>query len=148
MSVSVGEVMAEVRNYFPKECYEDSWTISDRVLSPAHELLCGDWVAIGGSRYNNGVFQLEAGVTLPQGEDESFEGRVWLLVPPPSFLALCEEISAWSDTHPATGVRSERFDSYQRENAVDTFGLPVGWRQVFAAALVPWRRMYTGVRPA
>lgn len=146
MAVTMGQVMAEVRNYFPKLRMKEEWTIRGGVLSPNDMLLTGDLIAIGGSLRNDGVYEVQEGGRLEGVQDEVFQGSVWLLCPPPAFMALCEEISAWEETKPAYGVKKESFGCYSRENAVSAEGVSMGWQDVFKADLLPYRRMFSGVR--
>lgn len=148
MAVTMAQVMAEVRNYFPRLHMKEQWTISGGVLSPHDMLLAGDLIAIGGSLRNNGVYEVQEGGRLEGVRDETFEGSVWVLCPPIAFVALCEEISAWEATRPAYGVKKESFGCYSRENAVSPDGVPMSWQEVFKADLLPYRRMFTGVKLA
>ena len=140
--------MREVRACFPAAVIEGEFSLDGGVLSPNELLLSGDWIAIQGSLGSDGVYCLGPGCTVDGARDETFYGAVWLLKPPADFLRLCAEIAAWAAEHPASALRAERFGDYSCEAAVDEHGLPVGWRQVFAAKLAPWRRMFTeeGIR--
>lgn len=148
MNVTVGDVMREVRNYFPHHRIDGDFAISRGVLTPGDLLAAGDWIAIGGSLRNSGVHQLEEGGRVPDARDEQWQGTVWLLSPPPAFLALCEEIAAWAQVHPACHKRRESFGAYSHEALVDDNGVPMSWQTAFAAQLIPYRRMFTGVKPA
>ena len=146
METTITEVMTAVRNFFPKQELSGAWRVEDEALTPADDLLEGDWIAIGGSQKNDGVWRLDTGLTLKGAEDERFTGRVWLLAPPPAFLALCDQIAAWRETHERGALRRVTLGAYTEEATTDAFGTPMGWQQVFAADLTPWRRMYTGVK--
>lgn len=142
MSVSVGDVMREVRNAFQRSVLRGDFAVEDGALRGHPYLLPGDWVALGGSRYSDGIHQLGEGLALPGARDERFTGAVWLLAPPADFLRLCEEIRLWEEEHPPVAERSERFGAFSVSRAVDAMGLPVDWRAVFAARLLPWRKMF------
>lgn len=146
MIPKVGDVMREARNYFQTYAMEDTWTIRNGVLSPSGMLLEGDWIALTGSVRNSGVYRLEAGMRLDGCTDDHFVGTVWLLAPPPAFLALCEDIAAWCQARGGGGVKRESFGSYSVERAVDGRGAPLTWQQAFSAALTPYRRMFPGVK--
>ncbi|MDO5143620.1 MAG: hypothetical protein Q4E72_03275 [bacterium] len=148
MQISVGDVMREVRNYFPHQRLDGTFEIIRGCLTPQEHLLPGDWVAIGGSRRNDGVYCLADGCMLPDARDERFEGTVWLLAPPPAFLSLCGEIAAWAATQGACHARRESFGAYSAEALTDAYGVPMTWQAVFASQLVPYRRMFTGVKLA
>ena len=142
MAVTVADVMREVRNTFPGSCMTDAWRITDGSLTPSALLLPGDWIAIRGSMLNDGIWQLQDGVTLPGARDEAFRGEVWLLQPPAEFLSLCAEIAGWAARNRPDAVKSERFGDYGCTRALDRNGLPVDWRDVFRARLIPYRRMF------
>lgn len=142
MAVTVADVMREVRNSFPASCMEDEWRIADGSLTPSDLLLPGDWIAIRGSMLNDGIWQLQDGACLPGARDETFRGEVWLLQPPAAFLALCGEIVDWAGRNSLDTAKSERFGDYSCTRATDRNGLPVDWRDVFRARLIPYRRMF------
>lgn len=146
MKVTVGDVMAETRNYFQSYPMDGTWEIRGGALYPQDMLLEDDWVALCDAGGNSGVVQLGAGCTVPNAKDGRWQGRVWVLNPSPAFLALCEEINAWCQVHPQATMRRECFGSYSCERAVRADGLPMRWQDVFRADLVPYRRMYPGVR--
>lgn len=146
MKVTVQDVMAETRNYFQWGALDDTWTMKNEKLTGCDLLLPGDWVALCGSRYNSGVWQVSEVTSFPGAQDETWTGRIWLLAPPQSFLEMCEEISDWCEQHPDATLRRESFGSYSMERAVGYNGLPMGWRDVFRADLVPYRRVYPGVK--
>lgn len=120
MSVTVGDVMRECRNYFEL---------------PAGEGLPADaaWAAIEGV----GVCRVADGLpAVPEG------ARVWALYPPEDFLRLCALIAASEAATPEEAFRSERFGDYSCTRS-DT--RPLRWASRFAAALRPWRHMFTEV---
>ena len=62
--------------------------------------------------------------------------------PPAEFLDLCAEIADWAARNSPEAVTSERFGDYSCTRATDRWGLPVDWRDVFRARLIPYRRMF------
>ena len=142
MTVSVAQIMREVRNYFPCERIHGEWTLAGGVLSGSDALRPGDWIAVLGSEYNNGVYQLDAAASLPRGVDEEWTGDIVRLAPPSDFLALCEEIAAWAQHHSPDSALRESFGAYSVTRAASPDGRPLGWQSVFAADLAPYRRMY------
>ena len=139
------DVMREVRNVFPAACTEGTFVLSGGALSPDCALLPEDWVALCGSLRNDGIYQLDAQGRIPGARDERFTGEVWLLRPPPEFLALCAEIIAWDGRNSRDAVTRESFGDYSWSRAVDRYGLPLDWRDAFAARLLPYRRMFREV---
>lgn len=146
MTISVPDLMRETRNFFPTAALDASWTLQGGALSPSGGLCPGDWVAVTGSLYNNGVYQLGNDLSIPGAVDETWQGRVWLLSPPADFLALAGEIIAWAAQQGAQQTVKESFGAYSRELATDSTGKPITWQAYFAEALKPYRRMYTEVK--
>lgn len=140
MAVTVAAVMRRVRNYFEKGYCRGRFDIVDGRLSPAP---AAAWVAIQGSRYHDGVYQLVGGrltnLTRPMPQ-ERFEGTVWLLSPPEDFLSLCRDVSEYHDKRPADAFQSERFGDYSYTRAANK-----DWAEAFARELLPYRRMTSEV---
>jgi len=146
MTVTLPDLMRETRNFFPAAAIDADWTLQGGKLSPVNGLHLGDWVAVTGSIYNNGVFQLGENGSLPGAVDESWTGRIWLLAPPAEFLALATEINFWAEQQVQSATVKESFGAYSRELATDSNGAPITWQQFFAHRLQPYRRMYTEVK--
>lgn len=146
MIISVPDLMRETRNFFPAAAMDASWTLHNGALTPADGLHPGDWMAVTGSLFNNGVFQLNGDCAIPSAVDESWTGVVWLLAPPADFLALAVEIDAWVRQQGNAVAVKESFGAYSRELATDSDGKPITWQAYFARQLQPWQRMYTEVK--
>ncbi len=146
--MTAADVMREVRNTFPACCTRGTWTLREGRLTPDALLLPGDWIAVCGSMLNDGIRQLDEDGCLPGTRDETFYGEIWLLRPPAAFLDLCAEIVDWAARNAPAAERAERFGDYAVTRATDRYGLPVDWRDVFRARLVPWRKMFGEVGPA
>ena len=136
--IHVGDVMRACRNYFQTDAIHAAWTITDGILSPSCGAKAGEWIAVSGSRLNDGVYQLDADGAIPGAADECFSGMVYRLRPPRAFLSLCEEIAAYDASHPASAVTGEKFGAY-------SVSLSGGWETAFQARLSPWRRMFAEV---
>ena len=96
-------------------------------------------------------------VTLKPGEstrvsipltDETFDGVIWEMRPPKSFLDLVSEISDWQTKFGAATqgpYQSESFNgySYSKGTATDASGksVPVTWQTTFAPYLNQWRKL-------
>lgn len=146
MTISVPDLMRETRNFFPAAAMDGTWTLLSGALSPFDGFHVGDWVAVTGSIYNNGVYQLGEGCVIPGATDETWQGRVWLLAPPADFLSLACEIARWAKHQGENQPVKESFGAYSRELATDSQGRPLTWQAFFARQLQPWRRMYTEVK--
>lgn len=130
MAVTVGSVMRHCRNYFERGLFDGDFTIQGGALvSPA--LADGRYIAISGSAYNDGVHKVGADTLT----DESFTGRVWLLSPPASFIALAGEIAEWDEKNPTSAYTSESFGNYSYTRASDGQGGAATWQSIFASRL-------------
>ena len=143
MTVTVPDVMREIRNCFPVSVLDGTWTIDGGRLTPVSALEGYAWVALEGA-VQSGVHAIENGV-LVSAWDESWQGRVWLLSPPADFLALCRQITDWAAHQPDPSVHSESFGAYSR-TALTAGCKPLMWQDVFASALRPYRQMFSEVR--
>ena len=146
MNITVPDLMRETRNFFPAAALDAAWTLRSGALSPLRGLRPGDWIAVSGSLYNNGVYQLNADCAIPGAVDEHWDGRIWQLSPPADFLALAARISTWAARQGETAAVKESFGAYSRELATDSNGRPITWQAYFAQELLPYRRMYTEVK--
>ena len=144
MEKTIAMVMREVRNYFSSAYMDGSWQISAGKISPLPGGLADGMIAVTGSECCNGVYRMRDGM-VQAAADEAWHGRIWLLAPPADFLALCEEIAAYTAAHPATGVIREDFGSYSRTVASARGGEPLTWQRIFAQRLAPYRRMFTEI---
>lgn len=143
MAVSVAAVMRHINNYFEVGCISGGFAISGNAIVPAPE---SPWCYVSGSWMHDGAWQVTSG-TLQDMEgslpDEEFDGRVWLLKPPPDFLALCEEISAYDQKNPVGAYLQESFGgySYMRQQSSGS----KAWQDVYAGRLARYRKMFTEV---
>lgn len=149
MNVSVGQVMRNVNNYFESGYRATSYTITSGSISPNDLLAPGMWIAITGSIFHDGVWQLDDWLglkELPHGTpNEKFYGRVYFLHPPAEFLETCKNIAEFAEKTPAGGLQSESFGEYSMTRASGKNGGVLTWQEAFADALTPYRRMYSEV---
>lgn len=142
MAVNMGSVMRHCRNYFETGSYDGEIVIKGgQLITPA--LAHGRYIAISGSAYNDGVHQIGDELT-----DEQFQGRVWVLSPPASFVELAGEISAYDDKNPVGAYQSESFGgnySYTRANDGSASAGVAGWRGAFASRLRDYQKLISEV---
>lgn len=161
MTVSMTELMRNLRNCFVSGAACGTWKVEGGVLTGDPELRPG-WIAIEGM----GAFLLgEGGVIegVPEASlpsDGPVEGPVWLLDPPADVVRLLGEINDWlaarnNDAMTAgaggTGTtitrRRESFGVYTTETAYSTgTGSSGSWEAAFAGRLTPYRRMFPEVK--
>lgn len=140
MAVTIGIVMRHCRNYFERGCYDGECVIANGALvTPA--LADGRYIAISGSVYNDGVYNLRTDVLT----EETFTGRVWLLSPPASFIALCDEIAEYDAKNPAGAYLSETFGEYSYQRSANTQGVTSAWQTAFASRLADYQLLRSEV---
>lgn len=128
-------VLMYLNNWFAVGRYDDTYTIEDGGIALPF-LVNGQYFRIVGSLFNDGVYQYPAELT-----DETFNGSVWALAIPKALLSTVEEITAWQAKNGDSGpYTSESFGGYSYSKATNSKGLAVGWRDVFAAQLAPWKK--------
>lgn len=128
-------VLMYLNNWFVVGRYDDTYTIEDGGITLPF-LVNGQYFRIVGSLFNDGVYQYPAELT-----DETFDGSVWALAIPKALLFTVEEITAWTAKNGDGGpYTSESFGGYSYSKATNSKGLAVGWRDVFAAQLSPWKK--------
>ena len=128
-------VLMYLNNWFAVGRYDDTYTIEDGKLTLPF-LVDGQYFRIVGSLFNDGVYQYPAELT-----DETFDGSVWALAIPKALLSTVDEITAWTAKNGDSGpYTSESFGGYSYSKATNSKGLAVGWRDVFAAQLAPWKK--------
>ena len=128
-------VLMYLNNWFVVGRYDDTYTIEDGKLTLPF-LVNGQYFRIVGSLFNNGVYQYPADLT-----DETFDGSVWALAIPKALLSTVDEITAWQAKNGDSGpYTSESFGGYSYSKATNSKGMAVGWRDVFAAQLAPWKK--------
>lgn len=141
MAATIGSVMRHCRNYFEAGSYDGTITIKGGDLTSI-ALPGGRYIAIHGSAYNDGVHLL--GDEKDVLKDEVFTGRVWLLAPPASFLALCDEISEYDEKNPSGSMRSETFGEYSYTRSGSENG-DFGWKTAFSSQLADYQRLTSEV---
>ena len=137
----LSEICAEVRNYFCSDAdkYIGTFTISGGVIAPSDFLAEGQYFRVIGSTFNDGVYKYPAeGLT-----DEVFSGAVWAMRVPPDFLALTEEIKAFTagDAGKPSVYTSESFGGYSYSKATNADGSPLTWQGAFRARLNRYRKV-------
>lgn len=128
-------VLMYLNNWFVMGRYDDTYTIEDGGITLPF-LVNGQYFRIVGSVFNDGVYQYPAELT-----DETFDGSVWALEIPKALLSTVDKITAWTAKNGENGpYTSESFGGYSYSKATNSKGLAVGWRDVFAAQLAPWKK--------
>lgn len=128
-------VLMYLNNWFVVGRYDDTYTIEDGGITLPF-LVDGQYFRIVGSLFNDGVYQYPAELT-----DETFDGSVWAMAIPKALLSTVEEITTWTAKNGDSGpYTSESFGGYSYSKATNSKGMAVGWRDVFATQLAPWKK--------
>ena len=134
------EICQELKNWFCHEIHIGEFTIVDGELADV-EFLEGQYYRIVGSILNDGVHYYDDVL-----RDETFEGAVWMMAIPPSFLDLVDKIEAWTvDNADALNgpYQSESFGGYSYSKATGGQGgqHAYSWQNAFGADLNRWRKI-------
>lgn len=144
------QICSFIHNYFDADRYGRTYThktgeftIEDGGMSLPF-LAEGQYYRIIGSRFNDGVYRYGVDALT----DETFEGEVWEMRPPKSFLSLVTDIEAWQ------GKYGDAADSpYQSENVIGVYSYQLktsglttgtfegGWQQTYKTQLNEWRKI-------
>ena len=153
--MEVGGLCSVCRNWFVRDIVRGRFSVQDGALCEVDGAVPGQYVRIVGSRFHDGVFRYPSCACGDDGcaqTDEEFDGAVWLMAPPPDFLALCRDIADWEAQSgraletlmEASPYRSESFGGYEYTRADGTGDLPFGWRDErlgFVSRLNRWRKV-------
>lgn len=132
------EMCVECRNYFIKDIHFGTFKIESGAIEPLDFLQEGQYFRIVGSVLNDGVYQYPSSELV----DETFNGAVWAMSVPPSFIALSAEIKNWQDKDgKPSAYTSESFGGYSYTKATNAKGQVATWKDVFASQLDAYRRM-------
>ena len=134
----IGEICSELRNYFEKNKYKGTFTISSGVISPSDFISNGQYYRIVGSLFNDGVHKHPSTALT----DETFDGEVWTMAVPPSVIALADKIAEYANSKAAapSPYVSESFGGYNYTKANGDASAN-SWQKVFAKDLNRWRKI-------
>ena len=136
------DICASIRNYFCQDSdkHFGRFTISGGSIAPLDFLKEGQYFRVVGSVFNDGVHQYPTADL----KDETFDGAVWAMSVPPAFIALTDDIRAWSDEAKKADspyVSESYPNGYSYTKATRANGAPMTWQSVFADRLNRWRKI-------
>ena len=142
----LNELCMEIKNFFDKgqAKFYGKITIEDNSITNAEFLNAikpGQYFRIVGSVLNDGVYCFNEELLL---EDEVFNGSIWLMAIPKSFLALANEIEKWQEENEKalnSPYQSESFGGYSYSKASGRNGGSLSWQDAFATRLNIYRRI-------
>ena len=143
------ELCQELKNWFEREKYFDTFTIENgAIIVPDGSLQNGQYFRIVGSVFNDGVHKYDP-ENAEQLTDEVFKGAIWTMAVPPSVVDLSERISEWETKYGesvSSPYSSESFGGYSYTKAssgqgnADSSSSPT-WQSSFASDLNKWRKI-------
>lgn len=131
------EVLSYLNNWFVRDIQSGTYTIEGGSITLPF-LVNGQYFRVVGSLLNDGVYQYPAADLT----DETFEGEIWALAVPKMVLTTADEISAWKEKNgESSAFTSESFVGYSYTKATNSRGVAVGWQDVFASKLSPYKKI-------
>ena len=141
----IEQICAYIHNYFHGDRYAGRFTIENGAIE-VPGLVTGQYFQICGSRLNDGVYKYG----VDELTDETFDGVIWDMRPPKSFLTLVDEITLWNEKYgevSLTPYQSESFGGYSYSmktgysagTGVDSAA--AGWQGIFKTRLNQWRKL-------
>ena len=135
------EICTHLHNFFVKseedEHYQKAIEIKNGVLTPSFNIKPNQYYRIIGSTFNDGVHRF--GDATDVLVDETFDGSVWLMSVPKSFLDLVAEIEDYQEKYgQATPYVSESFGGYSYSKSD---GAATSWQHAFSTRLNAWRKI-------
>ena len=138
-----------LRNFFVKvdeDIHSGTYTVSEHTLTPSGFLREGQYFRVVGSVFNDGVYKFGDETDMARLQDETFEGSIWAMRVPPSFLSLAneydrlnakiEELALVSE-----GFSSESFDGYSYTIAASAPAELTAWKNRLDSELNQYRRI-------
>ena len=134
------EICTHLHNFFARDedkHYQKGITIADGILTPSFNIKPNQYYRIIGSTFNDGVHKF--GDDTDVLTDEVFDGSVWLMSVPKSFLDLASEIEDYQARYgQATPYTSESFGGYSYSKADSA---ATSWQHAFGTRLNAWRKI-------
>lgn len=133
-------MMEHVHNWFPHNFATGDFSVKDGSLEQGHPFLQeGQYFRIVGSVFNDGLHVYPA----TDLHDEDFEGEVWGLAVPQSFVDLADDVFDFVSKNPVNdSLTSESFGGYSYTKGTSPVtGVAAGWQDVFKSRLNAFRRL-------
>lgn len=147
-TTTIEKVCAYLRNWFDKAHKIGKIKISGGVFESDYEIKDGQYFRIVGSTMNDGVYLSPCNTLV----DEEFDGAVWLMALPQSFVEVLDKIDEWEAKYATIGgvnmspFSSESFGGYSYSKSAggagDTTKDKSGtWLGAFGGELSRWRKI-------
>ena len=152
-------LMRETNNFFALTSESGEYGIKDGAIALQGEYLPNQWIAISGSVLNDGIYRVKSAAAgmheLSNGSDDetpaqdeaAFAGVVYGLGAPRGFVSLAEEVGAFCEGagKPTAYISEMVVGLHQWSRGLKEDGTPIGWAQVFADRLAPFRRIFAQI---
>lgn len=139
----IEQILDHIHNYFVREKYTGNFVVSNGAIEVDFLQDC-QYFKIVGSVFNDGVHQYGIDGLI----DEAFEGEVWSMAVPPSFISLVDEITEWvSKNRDAINspFQSESFGGYSYTKSSYANGNgnsgDITWQGMFRNRLNAYRKL-------
>lgn len=138
----IDAILDYLNNYFVEEMKFGKFKIENGTIET--EAQTGQYIAIRGSVFNDGVYQYPVKEEL---QDEEFDGAIWLLKIPKDLIDIAKEIEEWqgnqsADSPALSPFQSESFGGYSyTKKSTSESVFAGGWQDVFAGRLSRWRKV-------
>lgn len=148
--MDIETVLKECNNFFYRTKEVDRFTIADGNIEVIGTYLVGQYIRISNSMANDGIYKIESIVDskifITGLIDETFEGTIYGLAIPKSFINLVTDIETYDSGKTKSNTTSESFNNYSVSYAKDKNGSPLQWQGIFKSELDTFRQMYDGER--
>lgn len=147
--MDLSRICANLRNYFiqvSQDVYTGTYTVSNHGITPPTPLISGQYFRVVGSVLNDGVYQYGNTESMSKLKDETFDGAIWAMRVPQSFLDLVadydrlnakvEELALVS-----VGFASESFDGYSYTLSSGAPAELLQWKSRLDSELNQYRRI-------
>lgn len=144
-------ILRYLNNFFYEKGYKKEIEIKDSTVKIQGDFISGQYIAIEGSRMNDGVYKVEnitsEGLMIIGAIDEIFEGVVFSLAIPKILIKTSEEVATYNIENTPTAFKSESNQGYSYDKGSSKDGTTgATWVEVFGNRLKPFRKMYNTKR--
>lgn len=148
----IEQIMSYCNNYFYKARELGKFSIVSGKINNMGIYKPSQYIKIVGSDFNDGVYKIDSiidgKIVIASLEDEIFDGVIFALSVPRSFLNTIKDIEAYKSSSMTNNnpYTSESFENYSYTKATNKDGIPLSWLDIFKEELKPYRKLNDGVR--
>lgn len=141
------QVCDHIHNYFETDVYAGHFSIHDGSFEDTDYLQAEQYFMVRGSVFNDGIYQYPASDL----HNEEFDGEIWAMSIPRSFLTLVSDIKDWQEDYGEavdSPFQSESYSGYYSYTMASSGGTSAsgrsvrnGWQTAFRDRLNAWRKI-------